>query len=85
MLGTMPDFSQAKHIELSNNGELLASVFGNSFGDQIIYYRHMVENDKWQGYETLGVSVNHEGNHIKINEMLLEALKLKKSLHNNQK
>ena len=85
MLGTMPNYSHAKHIDLTHacgnyeNGSLLASCFSNSFGDKIIYFREyrMIENygATCSGFETIGVSVYHEGNHPNFEEMLREAKK----------
>ena len=83
MLGTMPDFSEANHIDLIGSlmePNLLASVFTNSFGDKIIYYRkHTVTNGygvTCSGFDTIGVSIYHEGNHPNFDEMLEEGKRL---------
>jgi hypothetical protein len=59
---------------------LLASVFTNSFGDKIIYYRaYEVSSSDGvtsSGFETIGVSMYHEGNHPNFDEMLEEGKRL---------
>lgn len=82
LLGTMPDFSQAKHIDLTDDvgsyrdGSLLASSFTNSFGDKIVYYRKLKVDNGSTHFVTVGVILYHEGNHPSFKEMLSEATRL---------
>ena len=88
MLGTMPDYSQSKHIDLTHDcgsyetGSLLASCFTNSFGDKIIYYRlYTTKYDGGvtvSGFDTIGTALYHEGHHPSFNDMLAEAKRLAK-------
>ena len=88
MLGTMPDFSNAKHVDLTHdvgsyeNGSLLASTFGNSFGDKIVYYRIYSSRKEGgctlSGFDTIGVVVYHEGEHPSIAQMIEDAKRLVK-------
>lgn len=88
MYGTMPDFSNFKHIDLTDNcgtykdGSLIASSITNNFGDKTIYYR-MFTNRKEKGqtlsgFETIDVITYHEGNHPSFKEMLETAKRLVK-------
>jgi hypothetical protein len=85
MLGTIPDFSQSKHIDLTHNvGEyenesLIASCFSDSFGDKIIYYRMYMDNKYVSCFETIGIERYHEGNHPNMSEMIETAQRLKKT------
>lgn len=80
----MRDYSQAKHIDLTQNvgmyeeGTVIASIFGNSFGDQEIHYRIFLTKDGISGFETVQVDLNHEGNHVRHNDMVLVAEKIQK-------
>lgn len=88
MYGTMPDFGQFKHTDLTEqcgayvNGSLLASSITNSFGDKTIYYRryetHEESGVSLSGFETIGVITYHEGSHPSLNEMIETAQRLNK-------
>lgn len=88
MYGTMPDFSQFKHTDLTDdcgsyvNGSLLASSITDSFGDKTIYYRIYTTNEKGgvtlSGFDIFGIVIYHEGDHPTFEEMLEEAERLLK-------
>lgn len=88
MLGTLPDYSFAKHTDLTHDvgsyqdGALLASCFSNNFGDKIVYYRVYTSREErgqvLSGFDLLGVVVYHEGSHPSFEEMIKEAKRLVK-------
>lgn len=54
-----------------NLGDIIATITGNNFGDQIVEYREYSDlGDNTMGLKTLDVVMNHEGSHWSTSEII---------------
>lgn len=68
---TMKDYSTMRHIDLKvkkktgySMGDVVASIEGNSHGDQIIHFRVYSQiDDRFEGLKTVQTVTNFEGEH----------------------
>lgn len=51
-------------------GDVIATITGNNFGDQIIEYKKYIEIGEYQKFEVFRTFMNHEGSHESDKEII---------------
>lgn len=59
-------------------GDVIATITGNNFGDQIIEYKKYIEIGDYQKFEVFRTFINHEGSHESDNEIIKNARRITK-------